>query len=475
MHAAMVIDRRSPAPLQRQIYDGWRQAILTGQWHPGDRIPSTRELAEDLGVSRTTVVAAYDQLMGEGYLESTRGRGMFVCHQLPDAMSSVRTVPREDAATSTAARLSRYGRRLDAKVSRSPGESGVINLSKLSPAIDRFPLQRWRGVLNRHLRTVTSALFDYSEQVAGYEPLRTEIAAYLARSRAVQCTADQVIVVNSSQQALDLCARVLVNPGDEVALENPGYDRARELFAAHGAKLRPVRVTSDGLSMDDLGRSTSVVHVTPSHQFPMGVSLSLARRIELIDWATSTNAVLLEDDYDSEFRYHGPPLPAMQSLAGRASVIYIGTFSKVMFPGLRIGYLVVPRALVTPFARAKRLSDRHTVMLSQAALVDFMHEGHLDRHIRHMRRLYRIRREVTIEALTRHFGEDVSVQGEAAGLHLVVRFRAGRIGTRATRRGVELMSTASYYFSAAPRDEFIIGFSAIDERHIREGVKRLAS
>ena len=318
-------------------------------------------------------------------------------------------------------RLSRFGARLTGgDVRRAEAAAGVINLSKFGPDFERFPFPLWRRLVTRHLRHATRAVFDRAGHGAGYEPLRHEIAVYVARSRAIVCSPEQVIVVNGSQQALDLCVRLLVDPEDEVALENPGYAGVRELVVAHGARLRPIRVTTDGIAVRDLKDSSRLVYVTPSHQFPTGVSMSLARRLELIEWARPRGAVIIEDDYDSEYRYSGAPLPAMQSLANGVTVIYVGTFSNVMFPGLRIGYLVVPRALVAPFTRAKWLADRHTTLLEQAALADFIREGHLERHTRRMRRLYKARRTVLVDSLERHLGKQATIDGDAAGMHLVV-------------------------------------------------------
>jgi GntR family transcriptional regulator/MocR family aminotransferase len=284
-----------------------------------------------------------------------------------------------------------------------------------------------------------------------------------------------VVVVNGSQQGLDLCVRLLLEPGDEVAFENPGYQGANRIFQAYGARLRPARIDADGVVIKDLGPKARLVYVTPSHQFPTGVSMSLARRLELIEWARAHGAAIIEDDYDSEYRYSGAPLPSLQGLARGVAVIYIGTFSKVMFPGLRIGYVIAPRQFVGPLKRAKWLADRQTSILDQAALTDFIREGHLERHIRRMRRLYGRRREVLVESLARHFGDRARVRGDAAGMHLMVRFEDGDIVERAAKAKVLLMSASAYYLTKPAPDEFIFGFSAIGERTIREGVKRLAA
>jgi GntR family transcriptional regulator / MocR family aminotransferase len=473
MQAPIVIARGSSVPLHRQIYDEWRNGILTGRFAPGERLPSSRDLATALAVSRATVTAAYEQLIGEGYLESERGSGTFVTRDLPDEPLRPSHAVKRGTGAARAVRLSEYGTRLEPVVRPAAREPGIIDLSQSIPDVEDFPFRLWRRLLLRHLRHLTPAVFAYAEHEAGHEPLRREIALYVMRSRAVRCTPEQVIVVNGSQQALDLCARVLVDPGDEVALEHPGYQGARQLFTAHGARLRPVRVTAEGIAVGELPAHARIVYVTPSHQFPTGVSMSLARRLELLDWARPRNVVIIEDDYDSEYRYSGAPLPALQGLAGDVPVVYVGTFSNVMFPGLRIGYIVVPPGLVEPFARAKWHADRHTTLLEQAALADFLHDGHLERHVRRMRRLYKRRRDALVEALERHFGDRVEVLGDAAGMHLVVRFQSSAVSTRAARSNVHLASTRPYYVSGAPANEYIIRFSAVRERAIREGIKRL--
>jgi len=469
------VDRRSHTPLHQQIYEHWRDGVLSGRFRPGERVRSTRELAEILSLSRITVTAAYDQLIAEGYLESKRGSGTFVCRELPDQRPRSIRPSALPGYVASPVRLSHYGRRLPPQVPSPPIPPGFINLSRVGPDFDAFPFRVWRRLMTRHMRRQAPGFFDRSPRAAGFAPLREEIARYVARARAVDCTAEQVLVVNGSQQAIDLAARVLLDAGDHVAIEEPGYPGARTLFAAHGAHVHPVRVSADGLAASSLPDGVRLVYVTPSHQFPSGVSMSLARRLELIEWARRTGAVLIEDDYDSEYRYSGPPLPAMQSLAHDVPVVYIGTFSNVMFPDLRIGYVVLPRALLTTFARAKWLSDRNTPLLEQAALADFLREGHFERHVRRTRRLYKRRRDALVESLGGAFGSSAAILGDAAGIHLLVRFASQSIGARAQRNRVHLASAERYYASGRAPREFIMGFSAISERAIREGIKRLTS
>jgi GntR family transcriptional regulator/MocR family aminotransferase len=472
-----VLDRASPEPLHRQIYDVWRAAILSGRFVRGERLPSSRAFAATYGVARITVTAAYDQLLAEGYFETRHGSGTFVSTELPDEApfdpERSRRATRPGGAHRI--RLSRYAARLGG-IRRLLPSARALNLSNVGPDLTRFPFPLWRRLISRHLRRESHGLFDHWGQAAGHDPLRQAIANHVARFRAVRCSPDQIIIVNGSQQALDLCARLLLDPGDEAGVEEPGYPGAKQLFLAHGASLTMMAVTDSGAAVEGLTPRTRVVHVTPSHQFPTGVSMSLSRRLELLDWAHAQGGIVLEDDYDSEYRYSGPPLPAMHSLADGRGVIYIGTFSNVMFRGLRIGYVVVPRDLIEPFTAAKWMADRHTPFLEQAALADFLAEGHLERHIRRMRRLYKHRRDVLLESLDRHFGDRAIVRGEAAGLHLTVTFQRGaHVRTMAERNGVRIADTGIYYLGKPAPNEFILGFSATGERAIREAVKRLAT
>ena len=473
MQVPITVDRRSAVPLQRQIYENWRRGILDGRFRRGDRVPSTRELADALGLARATVTAAYDQLVAEGYFEGVPGSGTFVCRTIPDE-PLFRPAAGRGTAPAAPVRLSRYASRLRDWPARPPLLPGMVDLARTGPDLAGFPFPLWRRLLMRHLRRVTPRLLTHSAPPAGHDGLREEIAAYLARSRAVRCRPDQVIVVNGSQQALDLCMRVLVDDGDEVAIEDPGYPGTRHLCTAHGARLSPVAVTAEGIHVGGLPPAARLVYVTPSHQFPAGVSMSLARRVELLEWARARNAVIVEDDYDSEYRYSGPPLPSLQGLSDAVHVVYIGTYSNVMFPGLRLGYLVVPRDLAIPFTRAKSLADRATAMLEQAALADFMREGHLERHVRRMRRLYGRRRQVLVESLARHFGDTATIQGDAAGMHALVTFAARDIPARAARQGVRLIAAGPYYVSGRAPGEFIISFAATPERTLAEGIRRLA-
>lgn len=474
MRAAIAIDTTSTMPLHRQIYEAWRRGILAGRFRQGDRVPSSRELAQALRVSRSTVTQAYEQLFAEGYLQTLRGSGTFVRgdlheHSLPSPAAS------KALAAVPSIKLSRFGARLTQDFVYAPQPRDHICFSRWSPDVANFPIAIWRKLLARHLKTPPRELLDYARQPQGYDPLRKEIAAYVARSRAVRCTPEQVVVLNGSQQALELCARLLCDPGEAAAFEDPGYLGTRRIFEAAGIRVRPARVDEQGIVIGTIAKGARLAYVTPSHQFPLGVSMSLARRLELLAWARKQHAVIIEDDYDSEYRYSGPPLPALQGLAHDVPVIYCGTFSKVMFPALRIGFAVLPDALVAPFRRAKWLADRSAPVIEQAALTEFIAEGHLERHIRRMRRLYGSRRAVLVDALRKHCGDSIEILGEAAGMHLALRTTDAGFEQRAQRSKVQIVSTRDYYLGAPRTGEFLLGFSSLSEPSIREGVRRLAS
>ncbi len=492
MDLAITLDQRSATPLHKQLYEELRMAILAGRLKPGERVPSTRALSQSLGVSRTTITQSYEQLLSEGYLRAATGSGTFVGCQAPDELLKSRPVEasRPAVARQEARReieLSRYGASITDIVPFEPPEPEMpISFKSGRPALEEFPLDLWRRLTLRHYRANDVSLLDYANGSQGYEPLREAIAGYLRRSRAVTCEADQVVIVNGSQQALDLIAKLLIDRGDPVAVEDPGYLSARRAFLAQGSELLPAPVDESGIIVDRLNSKTflktkgklKLIYVTPSHQFPTGATLTLPRRLDLIAWAEKMGVMIVEDDYDSEFRYGSRPIPALQSLASGGSVIYTGTFSKALFPALRVGYLVAPAPLARVFARAKWLADRQTPMIEQRVLADFINEGHWERHLRRMRTLYDKRRQALVHALETHFGDRVTIMGENAGMHLMIRFSGKFSDDEVTRRarlaGVGLVSARLYYLGESRGDEFVLGYSGLSERKIREGVRRLA-
>lgn len=469
----LALSRRRGDALHRQLCTQIKARILDGSLRPGMRLPSTREIAADLGLARATVTVAYDQLTSEGYLESRRGAGTYVCRELPDIARPQPTRRRAPHRPSSV-RVSSYVERLGEWHPPAPAPPGVIDLSSREPDLSLFPFADWSRLLRHHLRRLPGRQMVSPDTIGGLPALREAIAGYLRHARAVQCDAAQIVVVNGSQQALDLCARVLLNPGDGVAVEDPGYPDARRLFAAGGAQVMPVPVDTDGLLVRALPPQARMAVVTPSHQYPLGMPLSLARRLDLLAWARRHHATILENDYDSEYRYEGSPLPALQGMPDASRVIYIGTFSLAMFPALRVGYLVLPPALVPAFLRVKWHADRQTPYLEQAALADFIRDGHLARHIRRMRRVYRYRRDVLLEALDRWFGSRATVIGASGGLHMLVRFSDRHVVARARARGVLLTNAAPCYAGTAPVNECMVRFSSVSDGDLVEGIRRLA-
>lgn len=480
--AWVVVDRGSGEPFYRQLYEGVRAGILSGRLPARTRLPSTRAVAAELGVSRTTVVAAFQQLLAEGYLQGRTGSGTFVAPSLPDELLGVQAEARgtEDQVRSGRG-LSRRGEAMAATPVSAARDRGLPGAFRPGvPAYDEFPSGVWRRLVSRAWRGNAAGLLGYGDP-AGYGPLRREISAHLGPARAVRCSPERVIVVSGSQQALDLCARVLLDPGDAVWVEEPGYRGARAALLGAGARLIPVPVDEEGLDVRaGVAREPGarLACVTPSHQYPLGVTMGLSRRLELLGWADRTGAWVLEDDYDSEYRYSGRPLEALQGLDTAGRVVYVGTFSKVLFPSLRLGYLVVPPDLVDAFAAARELSDRQPPGLDQAVLAEFISEGHFARHLRRTRALYAERQTILVEEAHRHLSGRLDVAPAQAGMHLVGRLPTGEDDREASRRangrGVEAPAVSLYGETADGRGGLLLGYAAVGEAGIRDGVRRLA-
>ena len=483
MDLAITLDNNLSKPLHQQLYEELRQAILTGRLTPGERIPSTRSLAKSLAVSRFTVTTTYEQLLSEGYLETVTGSGTFICQQIPDDLIYSNQIENIDKIHPSSIKLSKYGETLVNinNLPRIAEQKLQINFRYGTPALNEFPIKIWRKLLSRYSNANLDWL-DYSREPLGYQPLREAITHYLTRSRAVNCEPEQILITNGTQQALDLILRLLIEPGETIAIENPGYLSARIIFETQDAKILPVSVDSSGLIVKVLADSSQqnirLVYVTPSHQFPTGAILSLPRRLELLNWAQQTGGLIIEDDYDSEFRYGEKPIPALQGLDISGKDLYIGTFSKVLFPSLRIGYLVLPKSLVKIFPRAKWLSDRHLPILEQQVLAEFIESGCLERHIRKMRSIYDKRRQTLVKSLKKHFGKRAKILGEKAGIHLMVSFNTNlsdeAIIQRAAKAGVAMMSANPHYLATHPTGEFIFGYGDLTETQLQQGIRRLA-
>ncbi|MGO4129740.1 PLP-dependent aminotransferase family protein [Inquilinus sp. YAF38] len=458
------LDRSGRLPLHRQIYDGIRGAILEGTLRPGQRIPSTRCLAVELGVSRLPVLAAYEQLLHECYLEGRAGSGTYVSQALPDELLESRPAP--DAARS------------EPRVPPERDYGGLAPFRTSLPALDRFPHAAWARLVARHAQRLPLAHMAYGDP-AGLPALRAAIADHIRAARGVRCDAGQILVVSGSQAALRIAAAMLLAPGDGVAIEEPGYPGARAALVAGGARLLPVPVDEAGIDMEALRRAGRVraAYVTPSHQYPLGVSMTAARRLALLDWARREDAWLLEDDYDSEYRYVSRPLGALQGMDAHGRVIYIGTFSKVLFPALRVGYLVVPQALAEDAVRARLAFDLFPPTLYQSALAEFLAEGHFARHLRRMRGVYHARRAALLDGLARHCGDRLVLHNADAGLHVAVLLPDGRDDTDFVRhmgeRGLTATALSTCYAGPAGRCGLLLGFGGSDERRLQEATRVL--
>lgn len=473
-------------PLHRQLYSRIRTLILSGQLAAGSRLPSTRALAASLSVSRNTVLAAVAQLCAEGYLEGRHGSGTYVAKQVPDELLKARGngagVPRQTQAPRS---LSARGALIAGAVrtplpALTPGRPERPAFTIGLPDLESFPLAQWTRDLAQCWRRSPRELMRYNDP-AGYRPLREAIATRLVTTRGVRCSADEVVIVTGSQQALEFAGRMLLDPGDPVWIEDPGYIGARAALIAAGARVIPVPVDQEGLDVDaGMAREPAarLVFVTPSHQFPLGSTLSLARRLALIEWASRTGAWVLEDDYDSEFRYISRPLTALQGIDTEGRVIYVGTFSKVLFPALRLGYMVAPADLVDALVAAHMSTDIHAHILEQAGLAEFIQAGHLDRHVRRMRVTYAERQAVLVEAVKQQLTGFLDIEPSGSGLHLVGWLRNGlddRVVSReAAAHGVDVWPLSLHYVNPGPGSAILLGYAGMTPAEIRAGVQTLA-
>jgi len=477
------VDRDSNLPIYSQLYEWFRGAITEGRLRPGQRVPSTRSLAAELQISRIPVLSAYEQLRTEGYLETVIGAGTRVAQVIVDEAAAPIRLSSRNANShyplgGAARRLSARGLPLTRGINIAwPPQFGAFRIGL--PALERFPVGLWAKLVARHTRRLSKETMAYGDPM-GYLPLREAIADYLGIARALRCDASQVVVTAGSQQGLVLAAQTLFDAGDEVCMEEPGYPGAKHAFMTSGAKIVPVRVDGEGLVVEELMRRSPrarAIYITPSHQYPLGMTLSASRRMELLRWAKHFGTWIIEDDYDSEFRFTSRPIGALQGMDTDARVIYLGTFSKLMFPALRLGYIVAPKDLVATLAGALAAAGISTSLVNQTVLTDFIREGHLARHIRRMRALYMDRREVLVQALRRHFGNTLEVVGAEAGITLVALLPRGTddraIALRAVAKGISAMPLSSCYIGEASLSGLILGYGGASIPQIREGVRRL--
>ncbi len=459
--------RNPSARVSRWLYGELRRAVLSGQLRPGTRLPATRDFARQYKTSRGTVVSVFERMHSEGYLVCRVGAGTWVNENLPAHLLStkrhhvrLRTLPPAVRGLHT----SRPARPFRA----------------YEPDISEFPMDVWARVAGRRLRKVsTTLLAGYGAR--GSSILREAIASYLGSSRGVKCSPEQVVIVSGIQQGLDLLARLLLKSGDSVWMEDPGYFGATAAFRNPGARIIPVPTDADGILVSrgiKLCHRAKAAYVTPAHQFPLGMTMSIERRLALLAWARHTGAFIIEDDYDGEYRFDGPPVPALQGLDDGRSVIFLGSFNKVLFPALRIGYMVLPPALVNPVLALRFAVDLNPSGLDHAILSDFILEGHLARHIRHTRELYAGRLAALQDAAQKHLAGLLKVSPVRAGLSTAA-FLQGKMSARAVEaaaanRGLEVIAVDRFSLSKKISGGLLLGFAPFDEREIRRGVAALA-
>ncbi len=466
----MNLDRDTGTPIYRQIYEQFREAILSGSLPPHTQLPGTRELAMELGVSRHTALNAFELLLAEGFVAGKIGSGTYVA-ELPKDLVSRRANGESRAGISPAYAVT------PALFMPRPDDIGPFRTGM--PALDQFPIDMWARLTSGCLRSASLRDLHYSDP-SGLPALRKLIADYLSQYRAVHCEPDQVLIVSGSQQALSLVARVLLNRDDALWMEDPCYPGARYGLAVTGARLMPVPVDEEGIDIAtgvERHAKATAVYVTPSHQFPLGLTMSLRRRLELLDWAAQCGSWIIEDDYDSEYRYDSPPLSSLHGLDHHNRVIYIGTFSKVLIPTLRLGYLVAPVELAAAFRAARQADDFCPPYLPQATLAEFIRRGSFSRHIRKMRRIYRGRLTALVDALHREFGDFFELPKTVAGLNLVAWLPPGVSDTAAAKAalqaGISTSPMSRFYLSEKPRSGLFLGFGGVTPEQIDEGARRL--
>jgi GntR family transcriptional regulator/MocR family aminotransferase len=474
----IAIDRHSPISLHRQVYDAYRAAIADRSLRAGQRVPSTRTLAAELGISRIPVLNAYTQLLAEGYLQSRVGAGTIVSWALLTLMRSPESTGARPSGMTSGRRTVARRASEALPIPRPPWRRGWGPFGVSQVADDHFPFHIWNSLVSRHSRKLKAESLDYSDPM-GSKDLRAVIATYLRTARGVRCEADQIMIVNGSQQALAVTSQVLLDPGSQVWMEEPGYRFAKRIFALNSCRMVPVPVDEEGLDVAagiKACNKAGAVFVTPSHQYPLGMTMSAARRLQLLDWAERSGAWIIEDDYDSEYRYEGMPIPSLQGLDRYSRVTYIGTFSKVLFPSLRMGYIVIPPDLIQSFVAVRFAIDIGPPSFYQAVLADFIREGHFARHLRRMRLLYGERRTVLMESIRKELGDQAEITGAHAGMHLSVKLEGIRdreSADGAANDNLWLMPLSTSYAGPTSRTGFILGFGSAAVEEIPNAVRRL--
>ncbi len=476
----IVLRRESETPMHRQLYDALTKMIINGSLKAGDKLPPARDFASLLGVSRPTIETCLFQLAQEGYVETRRSSGTYISPQLGDApLASLKISPAKTRKGANYS-LSEYGR----FVSQMPALETSTKEPEISfycwrPALDQFPLTEWARAIGRHARGASVTMLDTNSDSQGSLELRQALAGLVKRFRGVDCDPSQIIPVFGLNQGLDLVARMHLGEGSNVVVEDPGFPPT--IMRALGARITPVAVDEFGLRTDLLPSSNDGVdmaYVTPTRQFPTGGALPLSRRLELLEWAKTNNTLILEDDYDSEYHGTSRPIPALMTLDKDQRVVYLGTLNQLMFPSLALGYLIVPPQLVSAYKQARALMSEQLSPPVQAAVVDFINEGHLERHVKRLRNLYKSRRTVLVEELKRHFGNKVTIGPNKNGVFVLVEFRVNlsesEILNRASRAGIGLTSSRGFYLTKNRKTEFIMGIGSLNEDEIRKGIRKLA-
>jgi GntR family transcriptional regulator / MocR family aminotransferase len=474
----IAVDRRAAQPLHKQIYSALRGAIQKRNLSAGEKIPSSRELAIDLRVSRIPVLNAYAQLLAEGFIESRKGVGTFVCTELPGEQLS------RPPSTGREIRVPHGPRPLSSNPIPPPFVArpwifgqGAFAIGQV--ALEHFPFPTWSRLMARHFRQLQAKFLNFSDPMGSLE-FRRALANYLRTSRAVNCEAEQIMIVSGSQQALEVTGRVLFDSRSQVWIEDPSYRLARNALTGTGCEIVPVPVDAEGLDVAagiKAARRARGAIVTPSHQFPLGAVMTAARRLQLLEWAEHAGAWIIEDDYDSEYRYGAMPISSLQGLDRGRRVIYIGTFSKTLFPAIRVGYIVIPPDLVDRFLAVRHSADLFPPMLYQDVLRRFIEDGHYARHIRRTRQVYQERRNVLVQALKTEFDDSLPVIGSDAGLHLVVtiprQLSDQEIALRAVESKLWLYPLSAHYLGKRRAQGFVLGYGSAGLPEIRAGVRRL--
>lgn len=475
----LTVKRRSAVSLEEQIVRYFREEIARKRLQPGEKLPSSRALADILNVSRNTAKGALEQLLAEGYVTAIRGSGTQVANDLPDAALSIVGTLKAAPVTRPMSPVSKRAALLSRTPVTIPRRFNELRPFRAwLPAFDKFPLQQWAKLSAGRWRDASSGYLRYGGP-QGLGQLRKAISEHLRACRGIEAAPEQIIVTAGSQAALFIAAQVLVDPGELILVENPGYLGARAAFTAAGARLGYVPVDTEGVLVSEAEKQSGAraLYVTPSHQYPLGVTMSLPRRLEILQWAHSNESWILEDDYDTEFRYSGRPIPALFALDNGRRTIYAGSFSKVLAPSLRLGYLVLPSGLVEYFLRARSLIDRGSPSIDQAVLADFMDGGFFARHLREMRVLYAARQKALISSVTNYCGKALFVEPSPLGMHVVAWCKEGLesddLAGEGARLGIDVVPLSEFYEGRCPYNAILLGFPALSERKIRDGAELL--